>query len=504
MIAATTTDSWNALEASMRELADLSGMAGLLGWDHETYMAPSGAEARARLQATLRVIRHQRLTDDRLGDQLAEMAEAQLDPARAAMVRNLARDRDRAVRLPHEFVRRLALAESRGVDAWRAARAASDFSIFLPHLEEIVAVKRDEADLIGHHGERYDALLDRFEPGMRVARLEPLFATLRLDLRALLDRILAIDEPPPPPFAGRVFPRQGQWDFTLRLLEDIGFDMQAGRQDISAHPFTTTIALGDVRLTTRIHEDAPFDSVFSSIHEGGHGLYEQGFDPAHEGTPVADAASLGIHESQSRLWENVVGRSRPFWEHYTPVMRGFFPEQMRDTSPEDVFREVNRVRPSLIRVEADEVTYNLHVLIRLELELALMRDQLDAAELPAAWNEAYRSTLGISSTDDAEGVLQDIHWSIGLFGYFPTYTLGNLYAALLWDRFRAERPDADELIGAGSFGVLLEWLRVRVHRPGHLHDAEDLVRLVTGQGLSHEPFMRYLTTKFETVYGLAG
>ncbi len=499
----TATDSWNALEASMRELADLAGMAALLGWDRETYMAPAGAEARARQQATLRVIRHQRLTDERLGERLAEMADSQLEPPQAAMVRNLARDRDRAVRLPSEFVRRLALAEGRGVDAWRAAREASDFSIFQPHLEELVAVKREEADLVGHEGERYDALLDRYEPGMRMARLEPLFTALRVDLQALLNRILGADEPSPPPFSGRLFPRQAQWDFTMRLLGDIGFDMRAGRQDISAHPFTTSIALGDVRLTTRIHEDAPFDAVFSTIHEGGHGLYEQGFDPAHDGTPVAEAASLGIHESQSRLWENVIGRSRQFWEHYTPVMHEFFPEPMSDASPEDVFREVNRVRPSLIRVEADEVTYNLHILIRLELELALMRDQLEPAELPAAWNEAYRSALGISPGNDAEGVLQDIHWSVGSFGYFPTYTLGNLYAALLWDQFRTEHSDADALIGSGSFGMLLEWLRVHVHRRGHLYDAEDLIRLTTGRSLSHEPFMRYLVDKFETVYGLA-
>jgi carboxypeptidase Taq len=304
------------------------------------------------------------------------------------------------------------------------------------------------------------------------------------------------------PFEGRLFPDQQQWDFTMRLLTDLGYDMTAGRQDRSAHPFTQAISLGDVRVTTRIDERNPLSAIYGTVHEAGHGMYEQGFDPRYEDTPVAEAPSLGLHESQSRLWENIVGRSLPFWEHYAPVVREQFGDAMGDVLPEHLYRACNRVAPSLVRVNADEVTYNLHILIRFELELALMRDELEVAELPQAWNDAYQRILGIRPENDALGVMQDIHWSMGSFGYFPTYTLGNIYSALLWEAYAKDEQDAYGRIRRGEFQHLLDWLRTNVHRPGAIDLGEDLIRRVTGSGLDHAPFMRYLWDKYSSLYGL--
>jgi carboxypeptidase Taq len=365
-----------------------------------------------------------------------------------------------------------------------------------------VVLKREQADLIGHDGERYDALLDGFEPGMRTARVTPLFERLRAGLGPLLDGIRGASQPPPPPFAGRSFPDAGQWAFTMRLLADIGFDLDAGRQDISTHPFSTMIALRDVRVTTRLYPHDPFAAVFSTIHEAGHGMYDQGLDPAFEDLPIASPASLGAHESQSRLWENIVGRSRPFWEHYTPVIRETLAPALDGTDLEAVVRHVNRVQPSLIRVDADEVTYNLHILIRFELELAVLRGELEVTELAEAWDDAYGRYLGVHAPDAADGVLQDTHWSEGLFGYFPTYTLGNLYAAMLWRTLAADLPDVDDQIRAGRFDGILGWLREHVHRHGYRWECEELMRRATGADLSEEPFLDYLWGKFGPLYGI--
>jgi carboxypeptidase Taq len=493
---------WQSLEDRMRELADLWRTSALLSWDQQTMMPPRGAEGRARATATLRVISHQRLVDPALGELLDEAAADGLDTPRAAMVRVLRRERDQSARLPDAFVRRLALASSRGQAVWQAARRDRDWKAFQPCIEEMVELKREQADLLGHDGERYDALLDLYEPGMRTERVEGVFAELATELGELIGAIGAAGPPPDPPFAGSSFADAGQWDITVRMLSDIGFDFDAGRQDRSAHPFTTTIALHDIRLTTRIDEADPFSAFCATLHEAGHGLYDQGFDPVYEDTPIAQAPSLGLHESQSRLWENLVGRSLPFWRRYTPVMHEIFGEAMRGATVDDVYRRVNRVRPSLIRVEADEVTYNMHVLVRFELELALLRGDLAVADLPGAWNEAYRRRLGITPPHDGDGVLQDVHWSSGAFGYFPTYTIGNLYSALLWERILADLPDVHAQVEAGEFAPLLAWLRERIHRPGYILEGEELIQRVTGSGLAHEPFMAYLWAKYGELYGV--
>jgi len=498
----TATETWTDLESRMRDLSALARVSSLLNWDQETYMALQGADARGRQAAIMGVVRHERLTDPALGDLLEQAAVEQLDEGRAAMVRNLRRDRDRAVKVPAQLIRRLAIAQARGSTAWRVARAEADFELFRPALEEVIAAKREEAAAIAVDGERYDALLDVYEPGMRVTTLEPLLGGLRDELTALIARIGDAPALPAPPFQGRIFADADQWDLTMRMVADLGFDLTAGRQDRSAHPFTSTMALRDVRLTTRIDERDPFDAIFSSLHEAGHGLYEQGFDPAYEDTPLAEAPSFGIHESQSRLWENVVGRSREFWRHYEPVMHEMFPAAMAGATAEDLFREANRVQPSLIRVEADEVTYNLHILVRFQLELGVLREELEAADLPAAWNELYQRLLGIRPQNDAVGVMQDIHWSQGDFGYFPSYTLGNLYSAMLWRSYAGGNPQAGEQIGRGEFAPLLEWLRERVHRRGAIEDADVIIGRATGAELSAQPFVDYLWAKYGDLYGL--
>jgi carboxypeptidase Taq len=497
----TATETWTDLESRMRDLSALARVSSLLNWDQETYMALQGADARGRQAAIMGVVRHERLTDPALGDLLEQAAAEELDESRAAMVRNLRRDRDRAVKVPAQLIRRLAIAQARGSTAWRVARAEADFELFRPALEEVIAVKREEAAAIAVDGERYDALLDVYEPGMRVTTLEPLLGGLRDELTALIARIGDAPPLPVPPFQGRIFADADQWDLTMRMVADLGFDLTAGRQDRSAHPFTSTMALRDVRLTTRIDERDPFDAIFSSLHEAGHGLYEQGFDPAYEDTPLAEAPSFGIHESQSRLWENVVGRSREFWRHYEPVMHAMFPAAMAGATAEDLFREANRVQPSLIRVEADELTYNLHIALRFELELELIEGDLSVGDLPEAWNARTASYLGLEVPDDADGVLQDVHWAGGAFGYFPTYSLGNVIAGQLWELAGAELGDLDDQIRAGEMAPLREWLRQRLHRHGAKFTPRELAERVLGGGFDVGPLVRHLERKLGEVYG---
>jgi carboxypeptidase Taq len=487
----------------MRELAELRRAAALLSWDQQTMMPPAGADGRARALGTLRVIAHRHLIAPRLGELLDEQAEAGLDPPRAAMVRVLRHERDRAVRLPDDLVRRLAVAGSRGQAVWQDARSADDWEAFRPALAEIVELKREQAALLSDGGELYDGLLDGYEPGMRTARVEAEFGPFADELERLIAAIRDAGQLAPPPYAGHEFPHAGQWDMTMRLLQDIGFDFSAGRQDISVHPFTTTIALRDVRLTTRIHLRAPLDSVFASLHEAGHGLYDQGHDAAYEDMPVGQAPSLGLHESQSRLWENLIGRSKPFWRRYAPVMAEIFgPATIAGATADDLYRDANRVEPSFIRVEADEVTYSMHILVRFELELALIRGSLAVADLPEAWNEAYRRRLGIVPRTAAEGVMQDVHWSSGAIGYFPTYSIGTMYSVLLWNRLKLDIPDVDALVEAGEFAPILAWLRERVHRPGSLEDGEDMILRVTGSRLDHGPLVAYLWDKYGALYDI--
>lgn len=498
--------NWSDLAGRMGELRDYRAIAGLLTWDQETCMPPGGAAARAGQLAAIQALLHERKTDPALGDLLAAAAaDPSLDEGKRAAVRNLSKERDRAVKLPPRLVREIAERQSRAVEAWRAARSDGNggFASFAPHLEGLLALRREQADAIGHGGERYDALLDDYEPGMTVARLEPTFAELRAALVPLVGQLAGARPPPRWRVEAHRYPVDRQWDFTLHLLESMGFDFRRGRQDRSTHPFTDGIGIGDVRLTTRLVEETPFPAIFGTIHEGGHGLYEQNLPPEHERDLVGEAASMGLHESQSRLWENMIGRSLAFWEHQLPALRRAFPEALEGVSAAEVYAAVNRVERSVNRVEADEVTYNLHILVRFELELAMLRGDLPVSELPGAWNDLMESTVGVRPGNDVEGVLQDIHWAWAEFGYFPTYTLGNLYAAILHERLDADLGGVDQVLRAGELHRVGTWLRENVHRLGHLHEAEEIVRLATGSGLAVGPFVAYLRRKYGALYGLS-
>lgn len=492
--------AWRELHERMGELRDLEGIVGLLTWDQETFLPEGGLDARAKQLASLQAIVHQKLTCPGLAEVLDAVDDASLDETRRAMVRNLRRERERAAPVPADLIRELAERQSRAVEAWRVARDAQRFSDFAPHLEALLRLRRELADAIGFEGERYDALLEGYEPGMSTARLEPLFAELR---KALIPLVEALAEAPQPRY-WRVeehrYPVEKQWEFTLYLLDRMGFDSTRGRQDRSTHPFTGGSSRDDVRLTTRLDEETPFAAIFGTIHEGGHGLYEQNLPEAHQRDVIGYAPSLGLHESQSRLWENMIGRSLPFWEAHLPELRRHFPEALAGVTAEEVYAAASRVERSPIRVEADEVTYNLHILLRFELELALFRGELEVADLPDAWNERMERYLGIRPKNDAEGVLQDIHWAWAEFGYFPTYTLGNLYAAIFYEKMASDLGDLEARIRADDLHAIRDWLVANVHQAGHRWDAEELVRRTTGRGLSLEPFLTYLKQKFGALY----
>lgn len=490
----------DGLFARMQELRDLSAVIGLCTWDQETYLPKKGDVARASQLATLQGLYHERLVDPRLGEWL-EKPDARTDDERA-MVRVLSKERDRAVKVPGRLVRALAEAQSRGLSAWREARENESFATFRPSLETLVALRREQADAWGHDGERYDALLEGYEPGMRVRRLLPVLENLAQKLRPLVDALEAAPKPKDV-FAGKTFDTGKLWGFTLGLLEAMGFDLDAGRQDQSTHPFTSGGHPYDVRLTTRLFADNPLSSIFSTIHEGGHGLYEQGFPAAMARTPLAQAPSMGAHESQSRLWENFVGRSRAFWTHFLPRFAAIFPEQMEGVGLDDFLRAVNRVERSLIRVEADEVTYNLHIVLRTELELALIRGELEVKDLEAAWNEKVKSLLGLEVKSPRQGVLQDIHWATGEFGYFPTYTLGNLYAASLWKAAKRDIAGLEDSLAKGDLKPLTHWLRERIHSQGYRFEAEELMQKVTGHGLTDADFIDALRGKYAALYGVS-
>lgn len=483
-----------------KELADIGHAQGLLEWDQETCMPPRGVEARARSLGTLAGLRHEKFTALELVDLVQELGDAGLEGDAAVNLRLLQRDQARSLCLPKALVVELSRTESLAHEAWVEARANSAFATFEPWLAKIVELKTQVAHAVGFEGSVYNALLDEFEPGARVEDLEPVFTELRQRLVPLVEAIRGR-----PASADALLEQEyevaAQEAFGRQVLGDLGFDLQAGRLDVAVHPFCSGFGPGDVRLTTRYSSTKLAEALFGTIHETGHGLYEQGL-PAADGLPLGEAVSLGIHESQSRLWENMVGRSREFWSHYLPQLREHFPERLNGVEVDRFYAAVNRVEASMIRVEADEVTYNLHILLRFELEKALLEGSLPVADLPAAWNDRMQEYLGIRPGDDAEGVLQDIHWSVGLIGYFPTYTLGNLYAAQFYRRAAADLGDLSEQIGRGELAGLLDWLRRHIHVRGRRLSAGELVAEVTGEPLRVDYLMEYLEAKFRPLYGL--
>ena len=497
-------DKLDELKRQLGDLADVGSAIALLHWDLETYMPPKAAPGRGQQLATLSAIGHRMLTAPELGDLLRELAsdsDALAPDARALVVETLY-DHDRAVKLPESYVRRFAEEQSKAYDTWVRARETADFATFQPNLAILVDLLRERAELLGYEGSPYNALLEDHERGMTAEQLQPMFAELSERQTALVQRIAGKETPPDTAWLNGAWDEDAQWAATLDVIERLGFDLEAGRQDRSVHPFTTNFDVFDVRLTTRTNPEEPFSALTGSIHECGHGLYEQGFIETDRRTPLAQAPSLGIHESQSRMWENMIGRSLPFWRHCTPLLRKHFPGRLDDVSPEQIHRAMNRVRPSLIRVEADECTYNLHIVLRFEIELALIEGDITVADVPELWNAKMKQSLGIDVPDDAQGCLQDIHWSHGSMGYFPTYTLGNLYAAQLFEQILADVPALWDDVEHGRFESLLAWLREHVHRLGRRKLARQIVADATGKEPSSQPFLDYLETKYTALYEL--
>jgi carboxypeptidase Taq len=501
--------AYTELMRLMREAATLRSTSSLLGWDQETNMPPAAAEFRAEQLALVSSLMHERFTSPRVGELLAQCrADAVLmdDATAAANLRELARDYGRATRLPPSLVHEMAETSSRAMHVWRDARERNDWATFAPWLEKTVGLVRRKAEAYGwpEGGELYDALLDEFEPGMTTAEVTRTFHALRAGLAPLIRAVAESGVEPDTAWQGVRVPVERQVEFNREIVRRMGFDLDAGRLDVSAHPFCDGVAPGDTRLTTRYAEDQFVSALMGTMHETGHALYEQNLPKAgHYGQPVAEAASTGIHESQSRMWENFVGRSRPFWEWALPqIQQSLAVPGLERLDMETAYRGMNVIRPSLIRIESDEATYNLHIMLRFDLERALLSGDLAVADLPAAWNERMRADLGVEVPDHAHGAMQDIHWSMAAFGYFPTYTLGNLYAAQFWAAARQALPALDDDLRRGEFGSLLGWLKANVHAHGRRYTAPELCQRITGQPLSHEPLLRYLEAKVRPVYGL--
>ena len=489
-----------------RQTALLGSIDAALQWDERTMMPSAGAEYRAEQITLLAGMIHQRRTDEQFGKWLAELAEGPLADHpysdTGTTIRRLKREYDKKVKLPRTLVEQLARTAVLGQQAWQQARADDDFAAFRPLLEKTVELKRREAEALGYPQCPYDALLDDYEPDELTSNVAEVLAGLREELVGLVDEIRGSGRRADVSVLNRNFPVDAQEQFGRRLAAQIGFDFRRGRLDATAHPFCTGLGPHDCRITTRYDPRYFNGALFGILHESGHGIYDQGLRTDQHGLPPGEAISLGIHESQSRLWENFVGRSRPFWEHYYPQAQEQFPQALADVPLDEFYFAVNDVRPSLIRVEADEATYNLHILVRFELEQALLDGDLPVDELPAAWKEKYRQYLAIEPPDDAGGVLQDIHWSGGLVGYFPTYSLGNLYAAQLFAQADSDLGGLAGQFARGQFQPLREWLREKIHRHGQRYSAAELVRRVTGRPLSHGPLIEYLRAKLAPLYGL--
>jgi carboxypeptidase Taq len=465
-------------------------------------MPAAGAAGRAATLATLQAIAHDRLTDPQLGELLDQASgDGSLDDIQASSVRVLKRDHEKATRLPERLVRELAEVQGLAFQAWTEARAASDFSILEPHLTRMVALKKEEADALGYVNERYDALLDQYEPEMLTSDVEELFTDLVNKLKPVAEAILqrAGDRPA---WLSDSYEIDKQTDFCHWLIEVLGFDTSRGRLDVSPHPFTIHIGPGDVRQTTRYEERNLLMAIQGTIHETGHALYEQGIPEEYLGLPVGETRSLGLHESQSRLWEMQVGTGRPFTEFMLPHLKERFPSQLTGLDPESYYLGVIHPRRSLIRVNSDAVTYNLHITFRFELELALFRDELEVKDLPEAWDAAMEKHVGIRPDDVSNGVLQDMHWSIGALGYFPTYSLGTLYAASLYQKADDELGGLNEDLRRGETSRLLGWLREKIHRPANTRPAKEIAKDVLGEPLSVDPFIAYLRAKYGEVYEL--
>ncbi len=494
------------LKNRLAEITDLRHVSALIGWDQQTYMPLGGSAARAEQSATLQKLVHETFIAAETGRLLDEAAPevARLDPDsdEARLVNVTQRDYEKARKIPAELVAELARVTAQATDVWAQARAQSDWKPFSPYLQKIVELNRRLADALGYTDQMYDALLDQYEPEMKTAEVKAVFDAIKPDLIALVKAVSAKADAVSDEVLHREYDEQKQWDFGLEVIKRYGFDFVRGRQDKSVHPFTTGFSINDVRITTRVDQNFLSPALFGTLHETGHALYEQGFSQTLERTPLSDGASLGMHESQSRMWENLVGRSKPFWNFFFPRLKEIFPVQLADQTVESFYRAANKVSPSLIRVEADEVTYGLHIMLRFEIETDMLNGVLKIEDVPEAWNARMQDFLGITPPTTKDGALQDIHWSFGSIGYFPTYQLGNLISLQLWDKINDAMPDLANQIEHGEFSALLGWLRTNLHQHARKFTSPELLKRITGGGLDPAPYLKYLKTKFGEIYGL--
>ncbi len=500
------TETFELLCQHAREAALLESVNQLLEWDERTIMPHRAGAYRAEQVTLLAALAHQRQVDPRIGGWLDELSGSPLaaDPHSdtGATIRELRRKYEKKTRLPQTLVEELARTAILGQQAWGEARKNDDFKSFRPLLEKTMHLKRQQADCLGFKECRYDALLDEYEPAETTSNVARVLEELRRELVPLVAEIAASGKTPNREILARSYPIASQREFGTATGIAVGFDFERGRLDETLHPFCSTMGPHDCRITTRYNERHFNEAFFGILHEAGHGIYELGLRPEQFGLPPGEAISLGIHESQSRMWENLVGRSKAFWQHFYPGAQKAFPEALGTTPLDDFYFAINDVRPSLIRVEADEATYNLHILVRFELEQALINDDLPVADLPGAWKEKYRGYLGVEPPNDAMGVLQDIHWSAGLVGYFATYSLGNLYASQFFQAAQKQLGDLNAMFARGEFLPLRDWLRENIHQQGRRYSAAQLVERVTGRPLSHKDLMNHLRGKFGPLFGL--
>jgi carboxypeptidase Taq len=485
------------------EVSDLNRAASVLSWDQQVNMPPYGGEARGQQLATLGKLAQEKFTSDEVGrlleDLKSEFADAETEDG--AMIRVAARDYDKAKRVPPSFVAESAMVSSRAFEAWVEAKSKSDFSIFLPHLEKVVELVKKYVSFFPPADHPYDVLLDDYEPGMKTADVQKIFGDLRPKqvelIKAIADSKQVKDD-----FLHKKYPEKKVWDFSETIITQLGYDFSRGRQDKAPHPFETTFSVNDVRITNRFEPHNPLATLFSAMHEAGHAMYEQGVNPAYERTPLASGTSLAVHESQSRMWENLVGRSLPFWEHFFPELKKTFASQLDGVGVKAFYKAINKVEPTFIRVNADEATYNLHIMLRLEIEIGMVDGSIAIKDLPDIWNTKMQDYLGIVPPDDARGVLQDIHWSYGSIGYFSTYALGNIVSAQLWEKINKDVRGLEDDFRKGRFEQLLVWLRENIHVHGRKYDPQDLVQRVTGARIDSAAYVRYLTKKYSDIYGL--
>lgn len=508
-VGSPTSTAYEELIRRVRDAATLASAGQVLGWDQETMMPPGGVELRSRQLSQIAKLSHEMFTDARIGDLLAECEgdddlTADETSESAVNIRETRREYDRRTKLPSSLVEEEARLASVGQHTWAAARKESNFAKFKPVLAQIVKLLQEKAKCYGwpKDGEPWDALAEDYERGCTAKQVEEVFVPLRDRLKGLLDELLGKGTPPSNKFNELSLPIDKQEAFVRFIAESIGFDFERGRLDRSTHPFCSGTFPGDVRLTTRFRDTDLNDAIASTMHESGHGIYEQGLLAEHFGTPMGTSVSLGIHESQSRMWENQVGRSRAFWEWAYPHLQKHFGSALQGITLDEVYGGANFVRPDFIRVEADEATYNMHIMVRFELERAILKGDLAIDDIPDAWNAKYKDYLNLDVPNDAKGCLQDIHWSMTAMGYFPTYTLGNLYAAQFFEQALEDMPNLEEQFRKGEFSNLKKWLNEKIHRHGKRYAPEKLCEVVTGKPLSADPLLRHLEGKLRPVYGL--